>query len=67
VVERPELWELRVAVVATTGQADEIMDRIAGLLEPDPVPWSVAQVPGWHLDPARRAAYDALVDDGESA
>ena len=61
--ERSELWELRVAVVATTTQADELMDRIAGLLGPDTVPWSVAQVPGWHLDPDRRAAYDALADD----
>ena len=63
--ERPELWELRVAVVATTTQADELMDRIAGLLGPDAVPWSVAQVPGWQLDPGRRAAYADLGEDGE--
>lgn len=43
------LWEIRVGVYATREQADEIQDRIARLLCPDPdhrspcpVPWATA-------------------------
>ena len=63
-VDEPELWELRVGVVATTAQADELMDRLARLLGPGHAPWSLAQVPGRLLDDDHRAVHESLLEEG---
>ncbi|GLZ45095.1 hypothetical protein Acsp06_12800 [Actinomycetospora sp. NBRC 106375] len=55
-----ELWELRVGVIATAAEADALMDRIAGVLDVDAVPWSLAQIPGRHLDDDARAVHESL-------
>jgi hypothetical protein len=65
VVDEPELWELRVGVVATTAQADELMDRLAHLLGPGQPPWSLAQIPGRLLDDDRRAVHASLLEPTE--
>jgi hypothetical protein len=65
-VDEPELWELRVGVVATTAQADELMDRLARLLGPGQAPWSLAQVPGRLLDDEHRAVHGSLLEQEEA-
>lgn len=46
------VWEVRLGVYATRGEAEELKERIVGLLCPDPehdppcpVPWSVSLGP----------------------
>ncbi|MHC1560319.1 hypothetical protein ACR9E3_15295 [Actinomycetospora sp. C-140] len=58
----PELWELRIGVIATAAEADELMDRIAGVLDVGAGPWSLAQIPGRHLDDDARAVHESLRD-----
>ncbi|MEU9848119.1 hypothetical protein [Streptomyces sp. NPDC047985] len=47
--ENPSVWEVRLGIYATPQQAEEIKERIARLLCPDPdhappcpIPWSVS-------------------------
>ncbi|MFE4330066.1 hypothetical protein ACFRQM_11540 [Streptomyces sp. NPDC056831] len=55
--ESPSVWEVRLGIYATRQQAEEIEERIAGLLCPDPdhappcpIPWSVSLLHGSGLE-----------------
>ncbi|MYX31038.1 hypothetical protein GTY75_31195 [Streptomyces sp. SID8381] len=55
--EEPSVYELRLGVFATQEQAEEVKERIARLLCPDPdhappcpIPWSVSLLDASDLD-----------------
>ena len=65
--EEPGLWEVRLGVHATREQAEEVKERIVGMLCPDPghpppcpIPWSVmlSQV----SDPDEAGLYEELLE-----
>ncbi|SCK48584.1 hypothetical protein [Streptomyces sp. WMMB 322] len=65
--DEPSVWEVRLGIYATEKQAEEIKERIARLLCPDPdhappcpVPWSALLLHESDLDDDE--AYSELVD-----
>ncbi|MER8085403.1 hypothetical protein ABTZ57_09720 [Streptomyces sp. NPDC094048] len=70
--ENPSIWEVRLGVYATQQQAEEVEERIARLLCPDPdhappcpIPWSasVRHVPG---QPGENDSYAELIEQAEA-
>ncbi|WP_324786473.1 hypothetical protein [Streptomyces sp. H51] len=62
-VEEPRLWEVKIGLIATAAQHEELMDRIVEVLCPDPdhegpcpIPWGMHSVTGDSLSPRRRKA-----------
>ncbi|MFE4794022.1 hypothetical protein ACFRFL_02690 [Streptomyces sp. NPDC056708] len=69
--ESPSVWEVRLGIYATRQQAEEIEERIAGLLCPDPdhalpcpIPWSVSLLHGSGLEEGD--PYPELVEQAEA-
>lgn len=65
--EEPSVWEIRLGVHATEAQAEEIKERIARMLCPDPdhappcpIPWSAQLLHQSDLDDEN--AYDELAE-----
>jgi hypothetical protein len=63
------VWEVRLGLYATREQAEQIKERIAGLLcaDPDhappcPVPWSLSLLPLSGDDPGEAGAYAELAE-----
>ncbi|MGW1721533.1 hypothetical protein ACWCQK_01195 [Streptomyces sp. NPDC002306] len=61
--EQPRLWQVKIAHVATAARHEELMDRLAEVLCPDPdhegpcaVPWAMHSVNGDSLSSRQRAA-----------
>ncbi|MFI9625596.1 hypothetical protein [Streptomyces sp. NPDC052042] len=68
--ENPSVWEVRLGVYATPRQAEEIKERIAGMLCPDPdhappcpIPWSVSLHHGEGLEDG---SYAELIEQAEA-
>ncbi|MCH6163122.1 hypothetical protein [Streptomyces marispadix] len=66
--DEPGVWEVRLGLYATQQQAEEIKERITGLVCPDPgrappcpVPWSVSLLPLSGAG-AEEGAYRELVE-----
>jgi hypothetical protein len=69
--DNPSVWEIRLGIVATEQQADEIKQQITALLCPDPdhappcpVPWSVALYHESEL--GEDAPYETLVEQARA-
>ncbi|MFL5993333.1 MAG: hypothetical protein ACJ736_03225 [Streptomyces sp.] len=61
--EQPKLWQVKIALIATATQHEELMDRIVELLCPDPdhegpcpIPWGMHSVNGESLSHRERKA-----------
>ncbi|MBN3931963.1 hypothetical protein IQ279_20425 [Streptomyces verrucosisporus] len=61
--EEPRLWQVKIAVIATSAEHEELMDRLADVLCPDPdhegpcpVPWGMHSVNGDSLTDEERSA-----------
>ncbi|MFC4126403.1 hypothetical protein [Nocardia rhizosphaerae] len=66
---RPELWEVRLGIVATEADLRRVTAAIETLLCPDPehappcpIPWALSVCAGDDLDDAERATYDDVVE-----
>ncbi|MFG3018754.1 hypothetical protein ACGFZQ_09385 [Streptomyces sp. NPDC048254] len=65
--EQPGLWQVKIALVATAAQHEELMDRISDLLCPDPnhdgpcpIPWGMHSV---NEDSLSRRQREALLTE----
>lgn len=61
--EQPRLWQVKIALIATAVQHEELMDRISAVLCPDPshegpcpIPWAMHSVNGDSLSRRQRKA-----------
>ncbi|MFE7356901.1 hypothetical protein ACFU8Q_27985 [Streptomyces sp. NPDC057543] len=61
--EQPRLWQVKIAMVATAAEHEELMDRLTDVLCPDPehegpcpVPWAMHSVNGDSLSRGKRKA-----------
>ncbi|MEU9239244.1 hypothetical protein [Streptomyces sp. NPDC048385] len=61
--EQPRLWQVKIALIATPAQHEELMDRLSEVLCPDPdhegpcpVPWGMHSVNGDSLSRRQREA-----------
>lgn len=74
VTEEPRLWQVKIALVATPAQHEELMDRLVDVLCPDPehedpcpVPWGMHSVNGDSLSAKKRKALLKEIEDTNRA
>ncbi|MGW3957436.1 hypothetical protein ACWEKM_42650 [Streptomyces sp. NPDC004752] len=61
--EQPRLWQVKIGLIATAAQHEELMDRLAEVLCPDPnhdgpcpIPWGMHSINGDSLSRRQRKA-----------
>jgi hypothetical protein len=61
--EQPRLWQVKIALIATAAQHEELMDRISEVLCPDPdhegpcaIPWAMHSIRGDSLSRRQQKA-----------